>query len=207
MNWGYYIKRLREEAGLTQHQLAEKAGMKRSHISNIERGAYQSFRPDILKCLAYGLGRSTSELVDLIYSVSAEKAQETPEQILERLKIAQPIAVPVYEDFPFHAGAATEPAEHVYQVRDKARGKNLEGYIARGRCLEPQIGDGDIIVVDRDVEPDINNIVACLYRGELWLGRLRRIAGELWIENNEHRFKIEESPIVAPVIEVRRRLK
>lgn len=207
MNWGYYIKQLREEAGITQQQLAVKSGVKRPHISNIERGVYKTYKPEILDRLAYGLGKNTRDLIDYIYRQWERPIQETSEQILERLRLAHPVTVPIYDEFRLHAGSPVEPMDYVSIVKDRARGRNLEGYIAQGNCLEPEVGSGDIIIVDRDGQPDVNNIVACLYKGELWLGRLKRIAGELWLENNEHRFKLEESPIVAPVIEVRRRLK
>lgn len=207
MNWGYYIKRLREEAGLTQHQLAEKAGMKRSHISRIEMGAYQTFKIEMLNCLAYGLGRSTSELVDLIYGQSAERALETPEQILERLRLVHPVTVPIYEDYPLHAGAPAEPMDYAPVQKDRAKGRNLEGYIVHGDCLKPEIQDGDIIIVDRDGQIDIGNIVACLFRDMLHLGRLRKIGDEMHLKNNDSEVKLDWCQAAAPVIEVRRRLK
>lgn len=82
MNWGYYIRQLREEAGLTQHQLAEKAGVKRSHISNIERGAYQTFRPELLEQFARGLDMPVKQIIDRIYSGTPEETSEKLEEIL-----------------------------------------------------------------------------------------------------------------------------
>jgi len=52
MNWGYYIKILREEARLTQQELADKSGLKRSHYSNIESGRYKAIKPEVLRKIA-----------------------------------------------------------------------------------------------------------------------------------------------------------
>ncbi|MDH5696847.1 MAG: S24 family peptidase, partial [Dehalococcoidia bacterium] len=80
-------------------------------------------------------------------------------------------------------------------------------YIARGDCLEPEISDGNIIIIDRDGQIEHGDIVACLVKDELHLARLKKIAGEIYLENNHGRMKLEECQVVAPVIQVRRDLK
>lgn len=53
---GQYIRRLREEAGMTLQELADLAGIGRSHLNTIELGRY-NFTIDILHQLAEALGR------------------------------------------------------------------------------------------------------------------------------------------------------
>ncbi|HUU64660.1 MAG TPA: helix-turn-helix transcriptional regulator [Dehalococcoidales bacterium] len=85
MNWGYYIKKLRLEARMTQSELERKSGLKRSHISNIERGVYKTYKPEIIERLAQGLGKTTKEIIDCIYSEGiggiTEKSKEETEEI------------------------------------------------------------------------------------------------------------------------------
>lgn len=53
---GHKIKTYREEAGLTQEQLAEKTSMNRSNIIRIESGQYSTGQ-DILSKIAAALGK------------------------------------------------------------------------------------------------------------------------------------------------------
>ena len=53
---GSRVKKLREEAGLTQEQLAEKTGLQRPNIARIEQGKYSTGQ-DILSKIASALGK------------------------------------------------------------------------------------------------------------------------------------------------------
>lgn len=53
---GGKIKELREAAGLTQEQLADKTGLQRSNIARIESGKYSTGQ-DILSRIATALGK------------------------------------------------------------------------------------------------------------------------------------------------------
>ena len=132
---------------------------------------------------------------------------ETPEEILDRLKLATPISIPIYTDFPFHAGDPVQPVDFVYRTRARNTNRSVEGYLVHGGCLEPQIYSGDIVIVDRQGEINSGDIIACLLDGELHIGRLRKIADELWLENNDGRRRFEDCQVAAPVIECIRRLK
>jgi len=201
---GEILSNLLREKGLSQSKLAKLSGIDRGYINQIVNGKVQSITIRTARALALGMGESPEIFLGLATKSSKE---ETPEDILEHLRISQPVSVPIYEDFPFHAGTPVNPAEYTPVVRDQARGKRLEGYIVHGDCLLPDIQDGDVIIVDREGAVDIGNIIACLYQGELHMGRLRKIADELHLENNHGRIKLDECQVAAPVIEVRRKLK
>lgn len=59
------ILRLRKEAHLSQEKLAEKAGVHRTYISQLERGIKSPTLPILFK-LAEGLNRKPSDIVSLI---------------------------------------------------------------------------------------------------------------------------------------------
>ena len=60
---GQRIAFLRKEAGLSQAVLAERSGIRQSHLSRIECGKY-NITLDVLNAIAKGLGR-TIDFVEL----------------------------------------------------------------------------------------------------------------------------------------------
>lgn len=196
-NWGLKVKELREEAGLTQVELAARSGLTRPHISRIEIGYIQDPKEDVLQKLATGLGLTLGDLRRKIYGLDLPGGS----------RLAQPTRLPIYKEFPFHAGSPVRPVDYFYRTWPDKAPKNVEGYIVHGTCLEPTIQEGDVIIVDREGAIDSGDIVACLFGEELHIGRLRKIADELWLENNLGRHRFQECLIAAPVIEINRRIK
>jgi len=205
------LKELRAERDWTQNELAKRSSIDRGYIANLETDQVKNPSADTFLKLARAFNIRPEELYQAAGYVKDARAilprQETSEEILERLRLAHPVSIPVYTQFPFHAGEPTEPVDYVYRARPKGAPKSIEGYIVHGNCLEPKINDDDVIIVDRDGAIDTGDIVAALVDGELHLGKVRKIADELYLENNHGRFKFEESQVAAPVIEVIRRLK
>jgi len=58
------LKQLREGKGLTQVQLAEKAGITQEYVAKLESGAKGNPSLAVLKALAKALGMSVSELLE-----------------------------------------------------------------------------------------------------------------------------------------------
>jgi len=208
---GTKLKQLRAERDWTQKELAERSKLDRGYLANLECGKVAKPSADTFLKLARAFNIRPEVLYQAAgYIKEAESAyqhKETPEEILDRLKLATPQSIPVYTSFPFHAGDSAEPVEYVYRASARATRTGIEGYIVRGICLEPKIQDGDVIIVDRNASIDNGDIVACLIKGNLHIARLRKVANELWLENNDGKYKFEDCQVVAPVIEVIRRLK
>jgi transcriptional regulator with XRE-family HTH domain len=61
---GQRVRALREAKGLTQDELATRAGLHRVHVTQIEGGRYESPRLDTLRRLAKALGVSLAELLE-----------------------------------------------------------------------------------------------------------------------------------------------
>jgi repressor LexA len=197
VNWGLEIKELRETAGLTQAELAVRSGLTRAHISRIEIGYIQDPKEDVLQKLAAALDLTLADLRRKLYGLDLPETNRLP----------QPTRHPIYKDFPFHAGSPVRPVDYFYRNRPDKAPKNVEGYIVHGNSQEPTNQEGDVIIVDREGAIDNGDIVACLVDEDLLIGRLRKIADELWLENNLGRRKFQECLLVAPVIEINRRIK
>ena len=206
------LKELRTQRQWTQLEVAKRSGLDRRYISYLEQPRHTG-RPsaDAFLWLAHAFNIKVEELYQAAGYIKEAKDLsphlETPEEILDRLRLTFPVAIPIYSDFPFHAGEDREPVDYIYRVRHKAIGKDVEGYLVHGNCLEPQVCDKDIIIIDRRGDISSDDIVACLIDDQLCVARLREIADELWLENNVKRVKLQDCLIAAPVIEIRRRLK
>lgn len=208
---GIKIKEFRSLRDWTQNDLAKRSGVDRGTLASIESGkAKNPTTANLLK-----LARAFSIRPEELYQAAGyiedvidyKLRQESPEEILDRLRLAQPVSIPVFSDYPFHAGQPVDPVFYVYRSRPEVAGKNIEGYLVHGKCLEPVIQNDDIIIVDREREIDNGDIIACLIPEGMLIARLRKIAGEVYLENNEGRIKFDECQAAAPVIEVIRKLK
>ena len=76
--FGARLRRLREAAGLTQEQLASKAGLTPKAISVLERGERKRPYPHTVRALADALGLSDGERAPLFASVPGRAAAPTP---------------------------------------------------------------------------------------------------------------------------------
>ena len=207
------IKQLRLERGWTQQELAQRSGLGRRSISYLEQRDRERPPADILLKLARAFNIKPEELYQAAGYIKEAKElsprPETPEEILDKLKLATPQSIPVYPwgAFPFRAGDNIEPLEYIYRARPKLTSKHVEAYSVHGNCLEPKVSDGDVIIVDLEGAIDNGDIVACLLDDEFHVLRVRKVADQIWLENNYKKFKFEQCQEIAPVIEVIKRLK
>jgi len=82
-NWGLCIRDLRKYNKLTQPELAERSGIKRSHLSRIEMGHYKGFKQDVLCKLADGLGMTPIQLAEKIFNGNGKDELTTANRIAE----------------------------------------------------------------------------------------------------------------------------
>jgi len=193
---GEILKRLRAERKMSQRKLGELSGVNRSYINQIEHGKVKSITLDTARKFADALG----------YPRATFFGEDECRIDIQKLDSAI-VRVPVYDDFPVHAGQPVTAMDYCYLGNVSPAQKTLEGYLITGDCLKPEIKDGDIVIVDREGGIENGNIVLCQVDSEVHIGRLRKIAGDYFLENNHARFKLEDISVMAPVIEVVRRLK
>lgn len=199
---GLLIKSLREKAGISQNRLSQLSGIDRAYISQLEGGKTVSISLRTARALANGLGVPADVFLKEEGITEGEVKKELPEQILERLRLAQPVAIPVYKEFPVHAGTPIDPIDYIYIERSKVAKKNIEAYIISGNCLDPDISDGDVIIVDRDASIEHGDIAACLTEDRIVVGRLNKVGDDYWIQNSEFGIKFEDCRVSAKVIQV-----
>ena len=93
-SFGERLRRLREAAGLTQEQLAERAGLTAKRIGALERGERRRPYPHTVRALANALGLSDEARNSLRTGVSrpAERASSAPPRTAA---LPTPLGLPV----------------------------------------------------------------------------------------------------------------
>ncbi len=204
---GDRLKRLRLERKLSQRRLSLLSGVNRVYINSLEKGRAKSITLKTAERLAKGLNVAPEIFFEHGDIKTPPERKETPEDLLEKLRLVQPVAVPVYTDYPVHAGNPVEPIEYVYLARPKTAPKGVEGYLVHGNCLEPIINDGDIVIVDRNAQVEKGDIVLCLLDNELHVAKYVLIDNEPWLENRHGIRKVEDCKTIAVVMEAIKRIK
>lgn len=79
MNVGYLIKKTRIEKGMTQEELAEKVGVKKSAVAKWENGRVSEIKRSNLKNLADALGLNPNQLLGDTEPSQPENQKPDPE--------------------------------------------------------------------------------------------------------------------------------
>jgi transcriptional regulator with XRE-family HTH domain len=86
-SFGALLRRLRMDAGLTQQELAERAGLSLNAVNALERGVRRHPYPHTVRSLADALGLSEEERASLLAAIPARgktaSAVATPASVLE----------------------------------------------------------------------------------------------------------------------------
>src|SRR5580704_18226968 len=83
LGFGGLLRRLRDEAGLTQEELAEAAGLSSRSVSDLERGIHRTARKDTAELLAGALG--LAEPARYLF-VAAARGRARAEEVLAALR-------------------------------------------------------------------------------------------------------------------------
>jgi transcriptional regulator with XRE-family HTH domain len=208
---GARIKQARSELGLSQKELGKLYGCSDVNISEIERGLTGISIPD-LERIAEIVGKPiTWFLQDEVQSMP-----RPPAAALSDLEVSIRAYIPVYAEVS--AGTGTEPVDYVACTRVKAAPESYRAYRVKGLCLEPEIKDGDTLIVDTALEPRDGDLVVVIIEGQASVkyyhekdngsNHLYVHEGKTeykYLENNHGKFTPEEVHLHGVVVEHSRR--
>lgn len=196
-NWGIKVKRLREELHLTQDELETKSGVKRSYISRIELGHYPKYSEGLLTKLAHGLNKTTQEMIMYVYGINPTGATVD----WERHSANPPLKINVYSDYArVHAGESVVAIDHIYVDKPVTAPFTIKAYRVSGDCLEPDLHDGDYVIVDHDRQIDNGDKVVCICDNQLHIAKLKIIGEGYFLENRYATKKMTEFQGIAKVV-------
>ena len=157
------IRQLREAAGLTQEQLAEKAGVARSTVTQWENG-WSNPRMGMVRKLAGIFGVSTADIVYEADSVPKNaKKPATP----------KPAYAPLLGRV--HAGAAQEPdiLDENIPVPYEVRERHPDAYFLQveGNCMSKVYPEGCYILIDPSRAPQNGSVAVVSIDGSDYVMR------------------------------------
>lgn len=179
MSFAANLKRLREEAGLTQEQLALRCGWSgQSRIANYESASPNARQPraDEVLLIAIALGRSVGELFGEEVVDSGWSSVRGYNQTAALGDGALPDAYAEAHKLKFRASS----------LRKKGLNPdNLHVYYGDGDSMEPRIHDGDAILFDTsDTRIMDNRIYVIRYDGHVYAKRLQVHGDLVFIESD-----------------------
>ena len=149
------IKRLREEKGMSQDTLAKLTGYTdRSSITKIEKGQVD-LQQSKIELFAKALGTTARELVGWENKPLTEK-KKTGVIINVLGSVAAGIPISAVEDI----------IDEEEVTEDMARQGNLFGLRIKGHSMEPNICDGDTVIVKEQPDAENGETVVVLINGD-----------------------------------------
>lgn len=168
---GQRIRLLRITLGMQQKELAQKAGISQSLLSDIETGKRLGTGAGVLNSIAAALGVPITELlpdsvpteppavraipVDMVYVPVVGTAPGGPPLLVEATTGEQIVV----------------PAEVLAGVR------RPRAVLVRGSSMEPDIMDGEYVVIDPDALWQVGDAVVALVGNETTVKRIELVGG------------------------------
>lgn len=201
--FGRLIREQRFHSGLDQASLAAQAGISASYVSKIERGRVKSLGADLLRNLAGALHVPQVELERALYD------RAIPATIASGPLL--PVEVAVVAQAHVVRGWEGVVEQYVYVPRAEARGLHLRAVRATEECVEPEIGEGDVVIIAVN-EPlqDGHLVLATLWEsGKTLVKRFRGDSqGELYSSGDPSKvIPVGNVRIEGVVIEVRHKVQ
>jgi len=158
--FGELLRTLRHRKGLSQKKLSKLVGVSQASILRMERGDVEKPTAQVIERLANVLDIDIHALIKAAIP-NYRAPVELPDNLISRLRLIMPIAVPVAE---LHMPG--DILEYVYVERPKIGSVNYIGVSAKGFRMEPEILDGDTIVIDKDGLPEGGKSVLAFHNGD-----------------------------------------
>jgi hypothetical protein len=146
------------------------------------------------------LGVSLTELNQIIKGSILEIPNMPPTRTEP---VASPLELIVVDISYFHAAniGTADPIDKIYVIPPSPTSK-ISAFRIRGRCLEPDIHDGDYIVVDENFPIVLGDIIVCSTDGEYRIGYLKKIEQDYYIQNGDGYHKLNDCKAHAKVIQI-----
>ena len=198
---GWRIRSARMALGLNQSEFGASVGLEQHTISNLELDRRPPTTDELREISAF-TGRTVAWFVGEPETMRRRSIREQMAEWLEEV----PKEIPIY-DQEAHAGFGGAVIDYTWIDTEANVGKTLAGVYIRGRCLEPEISAGDVVIVDRDMTAQNGDVIVAFYEEVgLRIGRVSFATREHQLQNGDGIFRLKMEQIQGVVIEVRKKL-
>ena len=148
------IKEKRIQAGLTQEELAEKLGLKKSAIAKYENGRVENIKRSIIQKMSDILDCTPSYLMGWDENVTIQTAQRSHYRIPVLTTVAAGKPIYAEEDVLQWIDYDKEPGDHVRACR------------IEGNSMIPRIQNGDTVIFDSELGWEDGDVVIATVNGD-----------------------------------------
>ncbi|WP_297635089.1 XRE family transcriptional regulator [uncultured Clostridium sp.] len=186
---GIAVKKLREEKGYTQIQLAKKAGIGSGTLGDIETGKNKSTVKTINK-IAKALELNPQEKLKLDEAFLGRKIPKEDNIVAQIKDPMKMMVIPVYSSVAAGMGYIPD-AEPVDFITIPETSGECIGIKVQGDSMEPTFFSGDIVVLKKDIEVGLGEIGVFMNKtsGESLVKRLKKKNGIFILESDNHIFR------------------
>ncbi|MCQ9627542.1 LexA family transcriptional regulator [Cetobacterium somerae] len=182
------VKKLRESRGITQIQLADRAGVGSGTIGEIESGKRRCTIKTLDK-IAKALELTKEEKIKLDNAFMGREIKKDyiTEQLKDPIKM---MVIPVYSSVAAGMGYIPD-AEPIDFITIPETSGECVGIKVQGDSMEPTFYTNDIVVLKKDVEVGLGEIGVFLNKasGESLVKRLKKKNGIFVLESDNHIFR------------------
>jgi len=192
---GRLLRKLRLNKGWSIREFARQSKVSDSEIGLLERGIKKNPTP-----------KTTDKLYKALGYQENKPTFKHPGSVVEEIDSMVKSQIAVFAEVS--AGdAEMEPIDYVAVSRLKPVSESIRAYRVKGLCLEPEIKDGDTLIVDTSLAPQSGNLVVVIIEGSPSVKRYRSYPdGKKWLENNDGRYTPESVHLHGVVTDVNHRL-
>ena len=181
--------------GLTKYRLAQISGVSQTYLYRIERGETGNPRRDTLQRIAAGLSITVAELI----------GETSPPDAWTLVEISLKAYIPVYAGI-YEAGMI--PVDYVVCSRTVIPPESVRGYRIAGLCHEPDIREGDTIIVDIALAPMAGDLVLVVAEDGVAIARYTEAEnGDTWLDGVEGRYDLAAVTVHGVITEYARKLR
>ncbi|MDD4506227.1 MAG: LexA family transcriptional regulator [Sulfurospirillaceae bacterium] len=201
MDIGQRLRSAREKAGLTQSMLSKTSGVSERTIKSYEKDN-ANVTISIIEKLAKALNVETKyftndDVQQYVHhsssnmSTNVHKLSST-HQVVNEVQQRTTVKVNYYPNILASAGFGTFNHDVNVKVLELEEGflmalglkcfKNLDLITVYGDSMEPFVSNGELIILQRDVEAQNSDIVVANINGEVYVKKLQRDPIKKWIK-------------------------
>ena len=185
---GVVVKKLREEKGYTQLELAKKANIGSGTLGDIESGRNKSTVKTLNKiAVALDLNKEEKNRLDEAFLGREIKKYNIVEQLKDPIKM---MVIPVYSSVAAGMGYIPD-AEPVDFITIPETSGECVGIKVQGDSMEPTFYTNHIVVLKKDVEVGLGEIGVFINKssGESLVKSLKKKNGIFVLESDNHIFR------------------